>query len=432
MRVIVQKYGGSSVATTEKLQHVARKVITARQSGAAVVVVVSAMGGTTDNLLSLVQDITPEPDHRELDMLLSAGERITMSLLTMAIQSHGAEALSLTGPQAGIITDNAHTNARIIRVRPSRVRAELEDGKIVIVAGFQGRSCRGEVTTLGRGGSDTTAVALAAALRAARCEIYSDVEGVYTADPRIVPTAQLLAEIRYDEMLELARQGACVLNAEAVAFARQHDVEITTRSTFRASGGTRIQGVERLPCVDNLTRPVAGVTGVAGRQDLLYVCLDGSCIPSPHDESLLEALAECEVMTQQLSRPEPGRHRLELLASCENVTDSSAVVTRLRHRFSNTVTVSADLGSVAAVGLGLGAQPVMQQDVQRALREEGLSPIMCFTTPASVVCVVHAADVETGLKALHRRLIETPQPLAARVSSLPPQHPPVPASASSR
>jgi len=192
MRIIVQKYGGSSVATPEKLQHVAQKIVATQQRGTAVVAVVSAMGDTTNDLLSLVQDVTPQPDHRELDMLLSAGERIAMSLLSMAVQSHGAEAISLTGPQAGIITDDVHTNAHIDQVHPWRIQEELTRGKIVIVAGFQGRSVHGEVTTLGRGGSDTTAVALAAALGAESCEIYSDVDGVYTVDPRIVPTAQQL------------------------------------------------------------------------------------------------------------------------------------------------------------------------------------------------------------------------------------------------
>lgn len=407
MRVIVQKYGGSSVATTEKLQRVARKIITTRRSGAAVVVVVSAMGETTDELLSLVQAITPEPDHRELDMLLSTGERITMSLLTMAIQSQGAEALSLTGPQAGIITDNAHTNARIMRVCPGRLQAELEGGKIVIVAGFQGRSGRGEITTLGRGGSDTTAVALAAALGAARCEIYSDVEGVYTADPRLVPAAQLLAEVSYDEMLELARQGASVLNAEAVAFARQRKVEIVARSTFAASRGTRIRGAASLP----RSRPLPRVTGIAGRRDLLYACLDSAGGQAPSYASLRRALAACEVVARQ-----SGRQRLEILASCENAADSSAVVTRLRRRFADAISVSSELGSVAAVGPGVGAQPVMRRDAQQALRAAGLAPVMCFTTPAAVVCVVPAAEVETGIKALHQGLIETPQPVPSRVS----------------
>jgi aspartate kinase len=404
MRVIVQKYGGSSIATTEKLQEVAQKIVATRQRGAAVIVVVSAMGGTTNDLLSLVQDLTPSPDHRELDMLLSAGERIAMSLLSMAVQSHGVEAISLTGPQAGIITDDAHTNARIDQVRPWRVREELACGKIVIVAGFQGRGYHGEVTTLGRGGSDTTAVALAAALGAECCEIYSDVAGVYTVDPRIVPTAQQLDELSYEEMQELARQGAGVLNAEAVAFACRHQVEIVARSTFGGDDGTYIRSAE---CLRRAIHPVARVTGVAGRQALAQVCLEGQHTQPQQRAALSKALTGCDV----LLRESPDQHRMQLLVSCENLTDPRVLVQQLLLAFSDTVSVATGFGSVAAVGLGLGDQPVMQQYVQQVLQEEGLTPVKCFTTPAAVIGVIPEAHVQTGLKVLHQRLVETPQPI---------------------
>ena len=231
MPIIVQKYGGSSVADVQKIQKVADRVAAAKAAGKDVVVVVSAMGDTTDDLLALAKQVSESPARRELDMLLSAGERISMALLSMALNARGVPAVSFTGSQSGIVTNDAHTNARIVEVRPFRVQDELERGKVVIVAGYQGVSYRRDVTTLGRGGSDTTAVALAAALDAEACEIYSDVEGVYTADPRVVPDARRLAELSYEEMQELAESGAKVLNAQAVEFAKDRGIAIYARAT---------------------------------------------------------------------------------------------------------------------------------------------------------------------------------------------------------
>ena len=407
MRIIVQKYGGSSVATPEKLQHVAQKIVATQQRGTAVVAVVSAMGDTTNDLLSLVQDVTPQPDHRELDMLLSAGERIAMSLLSMAVQSHGAEAISLTGPQAGIITDDVHTNAHIDQVHPWRIQEELTRGKIVIVAGFQGRSVHGEVTTLGRGGSDTTAVALAAALGAESCEIYSDVDGVYTVDPRIVPTAQQLDEISYEEMLELAQQGARVLHAEAVAFAQQHQVEIVARSTFGGNAGTYIRSTEQM---HQVMHSVARVTGVAGRQALAQVEFAGPHAHPPQQAVLSDALTGCEILLQE-TQTGPKQNRIQLLVSYENLTDPSVLAQQLRSVDSATLSIATGFGSVAAVGLGLGDQPVMQQAVQQALQAEGITPVKCFTTPAAVIGVIPEAHVEAGLRVLHQRFVEVLHPL---------------------
>jgi aspartate kinase len=231
-RIVVQKFGGSSVADIEKIKKVAEKVVDTKKKGFDVVVVVSAMGKTTDSLLEMARMINPSPSSRELDMLLSVGERITMALLSMAIQALGVDAISFTGSQCGIITNASHTNARIIEVRPFRVLDELAQDKIVIVAGYQGVSYKREITTLGRGGSDTTAVALAAALGAERCEIYSDIEGVYTADPKVVLDAKKLETVSFEEMLELSRLGAKVLNADAVEFARRAGIAIYTKSSF--------------------------------------------------------------------------------------------------------------------------------------------------------------------------------------------------------
>jgi aspartate kinase len=232
MGIIVQKYGGSSVADVEKLERVAEKVANAKRAGDDVVVVVSAMGKSTDQLLALAKQIDPNPPRRELDMLLTTGERVSMALLAMAIQKRGFEAISFTGSQSGIITNDRHFDARIIEVKPHRIEDELARGKIVIVAGYQGMSYRREITTLGRGGSDTTAIALAAALNATRAEIYSDVDGVYSADPRVVPEAQHIATLSYDTMQEMADVGAKVLNAAAVEFAKKQGIAIHARSTF--------------------------------------------------------------------------------------------------------------------------------------------------------------------------------------------------------
>src|SRR5437762_2446377 len=244
MPIVVQKYGGSSVADVQKMQKVADRIATTKAAGKDVVVVVSAMGDTTDDLLALAKQVSESPARRELDMLLSAGERISMALLSMALNARGVPAVSFTGSQSGIVTNDAHTNARIVEVRPYRVQDELARGKVVIVAGYQGVSYKKEVTTLGRGGSDTTAVALAAALDAEACEIYSDVEGVYSADPRVVPGARRLAELSYEEMQELAEAGARVLNAQAVEFAKERGIALYARS---AHGGPAETIVRMLP-----------------------------------------------------------------------------------------------------------------------------------------------------------------------------------------
>src|SRR6478609_1898432 len=238
--IVVQKYGGSSVADPARLGRVADRVAATVALGKRVVVVVSAMGKTTDELLALARTVTPTPPRRELDMLLSCGERISMALLAMALEQRGLSAISFTGSQSGILTNDRHSGARIIEVRPVRIEDELERGKVVIVAGFQGMSYKREITTLGRGGSDTTAVALAAAL-GADCEIYSDVDGVYSADPRVVPEAQHLPTLGYDEMQELSEHGAKVLNAQAVEHAREKGIVIHARSTHTAGSGTAIK-----------------------------------------------------------------------------------------------------------------------------------------------------------------------------------------------
>src|SRR5438876_6925686 len=266
MALIVQKYGGASVADAEKIKNVARRVAesaTAHQ----LVVVVSAMGKTTDGLVGLASRITPTPEPREMDMLLATGEQVTIALLAMALHALGLKARSLTGPQVGMRTDRAHTKARITRITPERARAALEAGEIVIVAGFQGLSDADEVTTLGRGGSDLTAVALAAALKADRCEIYTDVDGVYTADPNIVPDARRLDKVSYEEMLELASMGAKVLQSRSVEFAAKYEVPVVVKSTFVEGNGTLVTKEDR----DMEQVVVAGVTGDRNQAKVTFI-----------------------------------------------------------------------------------------------------------------------------------------------------------------
>src|SRR5712691_3149750 len=309
--IVVQKYGGSSVADVDKIRKVADRVATTKAAGRDVVVVVSAMGDTTDELLALAKKLTDSPARRELDMLHSAGERISMALLSMALNARGVPAVSFTGSQSGIVTNDSHTNARIVEVRPFRVQDELERGKVVIVAGYQGVSYKREVTTLGRGGSDTTAVALAAALDAEACEIYSDVEGVYTADPRVVPDARRLAELSYEEMQELAESGAKVLNAQAVEFAKERGIAIYARAT---RGGAETVVRKSPPRAPGRVVGVASETGLVALTtadqgpDLLF--------------RVLEHLDGRQVAGKQFHLDVPDRAGvLSLVLSLENLHD---------------------------------------------------------------------------------------------------------------
>ncbi|HJL19331.1 MAG TPA: aspartate kinase [Sandaracinaceae bacterium LLY-WYZ-13_1] len=401
--IVVQKYGGSSVATIEKLQGVARKIVETRREGWDVVVVVSAMGKTTDDLVSKARALSQEPPHREMDMLLSSGERISMSLLSMAVQELGAPAVSLTGSQSGILTNDVHANARIIEVRPFRIQDELEKGRVVIVAGFQGASYRREVTTLGRGGSDTTAVALAASLDAEHCDIFSDVDGVYSADPRVCEDALRLDQLCYEEMQELARQGARVLNAQAVEFARRHDIAIYARSTFGGPNHTRVERVDDGPQERLRELNAHGVTGVTGRKDLLRVLCEGDACGDCAPE-VLEALRDCDVLS---SGVEPHRHRLDLVVATENVADPAAFALELERRFDDGgLQVVGGLGSVSAVGLGVGDKPAALLEALGALREDGIDVVTSFTSREALTCLVDVEKVDEAVKTLHALFLE--------------------------
>ncbi len=397
MPVVVQKYGGSSVANVERIREVADRVARTRASGRDVVVVVSAMGDTTDQLLDLARQVTANPSRRELDMLLTAGERIAMALLALALNDRGVAAVSFTGSQSGIITNDAHTNARIVEVRPFRVEDELARGKVVIVAGYQGVSYKREVTTLGRGGSDTTAVALAAALGAEACEIYSDVAGVFSADPRIVPAARRLADISYEEMQEMAEGGARVLNAQAVEFAKERGIVIYARAT---AGGSEETVVRRFP-----PRSPGRVVGVASETGLVLLSLGsgeaGELLP------LLQLLDGRGASGKQLRYETPLGASLVL--ALENIHDFPALRRDLVARFPG-VALREGLGAVSAIGAGINTRFDHVRACLRLLAQDGLRVLGVTTSRFRVSLLLEAAAVETAARLLHRELIESQNP----------------------
>jgi len=385
MPVVVQKYGGSSVADVEKIGRVADKVAAARRSGLSVCVVVSAMGDTTDDLLALAKKVSAAPPRRELDMLLSAGERISMALLSMALHERGVAAISFTGSQSGIITSDAHAAARILEVRPFRVQEELGQGKVVIVAGYQGVSTRKEVTTLGRGGSDTTAVALAAAL-GGDCEIYSDVAGVFTADPRVVPDARRLDALSYDEMQELAAAGAKVLNAQAVEFAKERGIAIHARSTFGGSAETVVKGG---------TFPER-IAGVATQRELALVELPSA--------GLADALTLLEARGATAAEIASPGGRAGLVLALENVHDWPVLRAALA-ALPGAAVEDEKIGAVSVVGTGLSAGHRVLREVTAVLAGLGAPPRAIFTSALRVTAYAKAAVLADAARELHRRLV---------------------------
>jgi aspartate kinase len=391
MSIIVQKYGGSSVADVSRLGQVAEMVARTREAGHQVVVVVSAMGDTTDELIKLAHQVTDDPPRRELDMLLSAGERIAMALLSMAIERLGHKAISFTGSQSGILTNDRHTNARILDVRPYRVQDELERDRVVIIAGYQGVSYRREITTLGRGGTDTTAVAMAAALGAERCEIYSDVDGVYSADPRVVAEARHLPEISYEEMQELSLAGAKVLNAQAVEFARRAGIVIYARATVDGRKETRV-------VVGG--RPQKGVAGVTGARDLVQIHLGGE--PATYGE-LADALREWDVTPNRISQ---GNDCAVVVLSRELCPDLDSLVARFEARFGQRLKVDRDLALASVVGSGMGRNPRNLTRAMRTLSEAKVDVLGLDTSPLRLSFFCRPRDLDEAVQALHHEFVE--------------------------
>jgi len=398
MKVLVQKYGGSSVATAERIRAVAERVARSRAAATGVVVVVSAMGKTTDELIGLARSVTADPDPRELDLLLSTGETVSATLLAMALREQRCPAISLTAGQAGIRTNRWHSRARITAIHPDRLRRELESGKVAIVTGFQGITDEADITTLGRGGSDTTAVALAIALEAERCEIYTDVAGIYTADPRLEPNARCLPRIAYDEMLELAQQGAKVMHARAVELGQVYNMPILVRSSFNDEPGTLIgQG----DAVEIRRR----VRGIAQDTDVAKISLAGVIDRPGIAHALFEPLAEAGINVDVIVQT----------ASFEGVTDISFTVSGgdlaravdIVRPVADDVGASkldsaADLAKVSIVGTGIQSTPGYAARMFGILAEAGINIDMITTSDIRITCVVPRRDVERAVRALHK------------------------------
>jgi len=397
MKTIVQKYGGSSVATDDKLRHVADRLLALHRAGHGVVAVVSAMGDTTNNLLDLAQGLNDNPPGRELDLLLSSGERISSSLLAMAIRAQGVPAVALTGSQAGIHTSAIHLNARIKDVDAERVRKELAAGRVVVVAGFQGIAPTGEITTLGRGGSDTTAVALAAALGADSCDICSDVDGIYSADPRMVDGALRLPSLHYDEMEAMARHGAKVLDLRAVAYAKKHGVTIHARSSSHENKGTLVHG-ER--------RKQSQVVGVASLTKLIKLEL-------AHADSTLarEAMELCGADNVYFDTTSKGGR--DILISTLNMPEHDHVCKALMDQFRARLTLVHDVGSVSIVGSGVGRSDESASSLRSTLKEQLHAMQSMFSTADTRTCVVDEHAVPAAVRALHRRFVEHQSKMAA-------------------
>ncbi|SDH81555.1 aspartate kinase [Sinosporangium album] len=410
MALVVQKYGGSSVADATSIKRVAQRIVTTKKAGNDVVVVVSAMGDTTDELLDLAQQVSPLPPGRELDMLLTSGERISMALLAMAIANLGHEARSFTGSQAGVITDSSHGRARIIDVTPGRIQGAVDNGQIAIVAGFQGVSQdTKDITTLGRGGSDTTAVALAAALNADVCEIYTDVDGIFTADPRIVPTARKIPRISYEETLEMAACGAKILHLRCVEYARRFNLPIHVRSSFSHKEGTWVvsgaatrdensEGIE-------MEQPI--ISGVAHDRSEAKITVVG--VPDKVGEAaaifktLAEAGVNIDMIVQNVSAAATGRTDISFTLP---VTDGSAALTSLK-KIQDRVGFESllfddQIGKVSLIGAGMRSHPGVTAKFFAALADAGVNIEMISTSEIRISVIVGQDEVDTAVTAAHR------------------------------
>ena len=399
-KIIVQKFGGTSVADTEKIKNVAQTVIREKNNGHDIVVVVSAMGHTTDHLVKLAKEINPSPSAREMDMLLSTGECVSIALLTMAIQALGYKAVSFNATQIGILTENVHSKARIVDISTEKLKKNLNEGNIIVVAGFQGVTEDGEITTLGRGGSDTSAVALAAALNAERCDIYTDVEGVYTTDPRVVPKASRLDSISYEEMLELAHAGANVLHPRSVETAKQYAVPLRVRSSFNLDNmGTLILGVEKM----EINKPVAGVAS-----DLSQVRIVVREIPDTPGEAatLFSYLAEenisVDMIIQSYARKSTNTNDIAFTINKEDLSKTLSVLEKIKEKLgAESVTTDDDIAKVSIIGAGMIDRPGIASTMFKTLADSDINIKMISTSEIKISCLIDKADADKAVKALH-------------------------------
>ena len=402
MALVVQKYGGSSVATAERIRRVAERIVETKKAGNDVVVVVSAMGDTTDELLDLAQQVCPSPPAREMDMLLTSGERISNSLVAMAIHSLGAEARSFTGSQAGVITTGSHGNAKIIDVTPGRVRTALDEGSIVLVAGFQGVSQDSkDITTLGRGGSDTTAVALAAALNADVCEIYTDVDGVFSADPRIVPDAHRLETVSFEEMLELAACGAKVLMLRCVEYARRYNVPVHVRSSYTTKPGTIVSGsMEDIPVEEAL------ITGVAHDRGEAKITVVGLPDTPGHAAKVFRAVSDAEInidmVLQNISKVETNKTDITFTLPTADGPRAVEILTKRQEDIGFTQILFDDhIGKVSLVGAGMRSHPGVTATFCEALAKADINIDLISTSEIRISVLVKDTELDDAVRVIH-------------------------------
>jgi aspartate kinase len=396
---VVMKFGGTSVADAERIKRAARRIVAQRETGKRVVAVLSARGKTTDELISMAHEVSPAPDPREMDMLLSTGERISCALCAMAINDLGHRAISLTGSQAGIVTDTSHTRARILDVRADRIRKALDEDLIVLVAGFQGVSISSDVTTLGRGGSDTTAVALAAAIGAEACEIYTDVRGVFTADPRLVPNARKLPYVSFEEMLEMAASGAKVLQLRSVEYARTHGVRIHCRSSFEDRPGTVVLGED-----ETMEHPL--ITAVTHSTEEARITLLGVPDRPGAAAAIFTALADAGCNVDTIIQNEPlgeGRDaEVSFTVSSEDLAAAQRALELVRGELGiREVDTDSEIGKVSIVGAGMRSHPGVAAQVFQTLAEKEINIEMISTSPIKISCIIRSESVPEAVRALH-------------------------------
>lgn len=397
MALIVQKYGGTSVGNVERIQCVADQIASVRKAGHQVVVVLSAMSGETDRLVRLAYEVTPNPDDREMDVLLSTGERVTIALLAMALRRRGVNARSFTGRQVGIITDSSHTKARIARVTAERITEALAGNIVPVVAGFQGINVRSDVTTLGRGGSDLTAVALAAALRADRCIIYTDVDGIYTADPNIVPTARRLGKVSYEEMLELASLGAKVLQSRSVGFAAKYGVPVEVRSTFKEGQGTLVSK-------EDADMEQVAVSGVTGDRNQAKITIVGVPDRPGIAARLFSPVAEADIIVDMIIQ-NVGQDTLTDISFTvprANLAKTVGLVERVAKEIeAKSVGVTESIAKVSLVGVGMRSHSGVAARMFQVLARESINVMMISTSEIKISCVIEEKYLELAMRALH-------------------------------
>ncbi len=399
-KIIVQKFGGTSVADTDKIKNVAKTVIREKENGNDVVVVVSAMGHTTDHLVKMAKDLNNNPSGREMDMLLSTGEGISIALLAMAIQAQGYDAISFNAPQIGIMTEKIHSKARIIDIKTEKLKKNLQEGKIIVVAGFQGVTEDGEITTLGRGGSDTSAVALAAALNAERCDIYTDVEGVYTTDPRVVPQASRLEQISYEEMLELAHAGANVLHPRSVETAKQFNVPLRVRSSFKLDNlGTLILGVEKM----EIYKPVAGVAADLS-QARIVVCdiPDKPGYAAKIFTNLANQQISVDMIIQSYARKASNTNDIAFTVDAADLDKTISTLEALKDEIqADDIKIDSNIAKVSIVGAGMIDRPGIASAMFETLANQGINIRMISTSEIKISCLVDKENAQKAVKALH-------------------------------